>query len=265
MRFMNGDNPAAEMEDGTQHGGNYGCPRCDGNINSSYDLEYTLQRKYKTLEDKTKLILAGPVGRKVSLHPFKDMKVNDLKSELQARGGSVEGKKEDLQKELFSMLGGTTRLPALLHNGANGDVSVQELNIENYEVLYFEALHCSMNPIKNLLQELPHHITDIDTIIKLKEILAIQYSKDKMRGVDFRKTLLFVQIALYAIATREVRLLLVTLCEMIEIYYAQDETRSPKLIVRLQNLCWRHAILCRRVLTPPQSLTYRKLFGTSYA
>ena len=49
MRFMNGDNPAAEMEDGTQHGGNYGCPRCDGNINSSYDLEYTLQRKYKTL------------------------------------------------------------------------------------------------------------------------------------------------------------------------------------------------------------------------
>ena len=86
-----------------------------------------------------------------------------------------------------------------------------------------------------------------------------------MRGVDFRKTLLFVQIALYAIATREVRLLLVTLCEMIEIYYAQDETRSPKLIVRLQNLCWRHAILCRGVLTPPQSLTYRKLFGTSYA
>ena len=261
MRFMNGDNPAAEMEDGTQHGGNYGCPGCDGNINSSYDLEYTLQRKYKTLEDKTKLILAGPAGRKGSLHPFKDMKVNDLKSELQARGGSVEGKKEDLQKELFSMLGGTTRLPALLHNGANGDVSVQELNIENYEVLYFEALHCSMNHIKNLLQELPHHITDIDTLIKLKEILAIQYSKDKMRGVDFRKTLIFVTIALYPIATREVRLLLVTLCEMIEIYYAQDETRSPKMILRLHNLCWRHAILCRTVLTPPQSLTYRKLFG----
>ena len=109
------------------------------------------------------------------------------------------------------MLGGTTRLPALLHNGANGDVSVQELNIENYEVLYFEALHCSMNHIKNLLQELPHHITDIDTLIKLKEILAIQYSKEKMRGVDFRKTLIFVTIALYPIATREVRLLLVTL------------------------------------------------------
>ena len=109
------------------------------------------------------------------------------------------------------MLGGTTRLPALLHNSENRDVYVQEPNIERYEVLYFEALHCSMNHIKNLLQELPHHITDIDKFIKLKEILAIQFSKDKIRGVDVRKILIFVTIALYPMATREVRLLLVTL------------------------------------------------------
>ena len=62
MRFMNGDNPAAEMEDGTQHGGSYGCPGCDTNINNSADLEYSLQRKYKTLETKNKLILSGPAG-----------------------------------------------------------------------------------------------------------------------------------------------------------------------------------------------------------
>ena len=57
------------------------------------------------------------------------------------------------------------------------------------------------------------------------------------------------------------KLLLVTLCEMIEIYYAQEENRSPKIILCLHNLCWRHAIQCRRVLTPPKKLTYRKLFG----
>ena len=33
------------------------------------------------------------------------------------------------------------------------------------------------------------------------------------------------------------------------------------MILRLHNLCWRHEISCQRVLTPPQSLTYRKLFG----
>ena len=117
-----------------------------------------------------------------------------------------------------------------------------------------------MNHTKNVLQELPHHITDIDTLIKLKEILSIQYSKDKLKGVDYRKTLIYVTIALYPLANRQIRLLLVTLCEMIEIFYTPDDARSPKMILCLHNLCWRHAIQCRRMLTAPQSLTYRKLF-----
>ena len=82
MRFINGDNPATEMEDGIHHGGDYGCPGCDGNINSSYDLEYNLQRTYKTLECKRNLVLSGPAGRKGRLHPFKNMKVGELKAEL---------------------------------------------------------------------------------------------------------------------------------------------------------------------------------------
>ena len=52
MRFMNGDNPAAALEDGTQRGGHFGCVGCDGNINNSHDLAYSLERKYKTLEEK---------------------------------------------------------------------------------------------------------------------------------------------------------------------------------------------------------------------
>lgn len=165
MRFMNGDNPDTEMEDGTQHGGDYGCPGCDGNINSSYDLQYNLQRTYKTLECKRNLVLSGPAGRKGRLHLFKNMKVGELKAELKGRGRSGEGKRKELQKELSGILGRTTRIPALLHPG---DVSVEELNLQRYEVLFFEALHCSMNHIKNALQELPHHITDIDSLIKLK-------------------------------------------------------------------------------------------------
>lgn len=77
MRFMIGDNPAAEMEDGTQHEGNYGCPGCDGNINSSHDLEYSLQRRYKTLSAKKTLFSLGLLEKK-DFHPFKDMKVEEL-------------------------------------------------------------------------------------------------------------------------------------------------------------------------------------------
>jgi len=64
-----------------------------------------------------------------------------------------------------------------------------------------------MNHIKNVLQELPHHITDIDTLIKFKETLAVQMSKDKLRGVDYQKTLTYITIALYQFANREVKLL----------------------------------------------------------
>ena len=256
---MNGDNPAFEMEDGTQHGGHFGCVGCDGNINSSYDLAYTFQRRYRTLQEKQDLVKSGPAGRKLGLHPFKNMKINELKNELAARGLSTEGSRQELQKELSEVLGGSTRIPALLHG--NESVSVNDLNLQSYEVLCFEALHCSMNHIKNVLQELPHHITDIDTLIKFKEILNIQLSKEKIRGVDYRKTLIFLTIALYTQANFEIKALLVTLCEMIEIFYSQDEKRSPKMILRLHNLCWRHAIQCRRVLTPTRILTYRKLFG----
>ena len=56
---------------------------------------------------------------------------------------------------------------------------VEGLNLQSYEVLYFEALHCFMNHIKNILEEIPHHISDNDTLIKLKEILAVQLNKEK--------------------------------------------------------------------------------------
>lgn len=64
---------------------------------------------------------------------------------------------------------------------------MDELDLQNYEVLCFEALQCAMNHIKNIFQGLPHHITDMDTLIKLKEFLSIQLSKEKLRGVDYRK------------------------------------------------------------------------------
>lgn len=129
-------------------------------------------------------------GKKRQLHPFKDLKVDALPVELTARGIPTTNKnKPELTKDLNEILDGTTRIPALLF----GDeaVTVESLNLEAYKVLYFEALHCSMNHIKNILEELPHHISDIDTLINPKDILAVQLNKEKMRGKTYRKTLFF--------------------------------------------------------------------------
>ena len=105
MRFMNGDNPAVEMEDGTQHGRHFGCVGCDGNINRNYHLAYTFQRRHQTLLKKQDLVKSAPAGRKLGLHPFKNMKINELNNELAARGLSTEGSRQELQKELSEVLG----------------------------------------------------------------------------------------------------------------------------------------------------------------
>lgn len=167
-------------------------------------------------------------GKKSQLHPFKDLKVDALPVEPTARGIPTANKnKPELTKDLNEILDGTTTIPALLF----GDeaVTVESLNLEAYEVLHFEALHCSMNHIKNILEELPRHISDIDTLIKPKDILAVQLNKEKMREKNYRKTLFFLTIALNQKATRDVRVLLVTLCEMVEIFYCREKKEVPKI------------------------------------
>ena len=59
MRFMNGDNPAANFECGNQHGGNYGCPSCDGHLSMCHNLDYMAQRKYRTLTEWQQQVLVG--------------------------------------------------------------------------------------------------------------------------------------------------------------------------------------------------------------
>ena len=80
MRFMNGDNPAANFECGNQHGGHYGCPGCDGHLSMCHNLDYMAQRKYRTLTEWQQQVLLGRKRKEAKqlLNPFKDLKVNEL-------------------------------------------------------------------------------------------------------------------------------------------------------------------------------------------
>ena len=262
MRFMNGDNPSVEFEDGTQKGGHRGCVGCDGDMRRSDDFEYMSHRKYKTLEEKQKLVFAGTEGKKGGLHPFKNLKVAQLRSELQARGEDDSGPKQQLQERIAEVLGGTTRLPALLYGDSR--LKLEELNLDQYEVLFFEPLHCCLNHISHVLEELPHHITDVETLVTLKETLSIALTKDKLRCTDYRRALLQVTILLAGKAEESVMELLTTLAEMMGTFYAKEDSRNPRQILRLANLSFRHALAVRTVLTPPKTMTSRKLHGIYY-
>lgn len=58
--------------------------------------------------------------------------------------------------------------------------------------------------------------------------------------------------------------LLTTLAEMMGTFYAKEESRNPKQILRLANLAFKHALAMRAVLTPPKTMTQRKLYGIYY-
>lgn len=107
------------MEDGTQNGGHYGCPGCDGNINSSYDLEYSFQRinffNKKPFQKKKNYYKRVHQERKTAQTLSKTLKLKNSEKSYK-RGVWIVQKKDDMQKDLAEVLGGTVRLPALLSN-----------------------------------------------------------------------------------------------------------------------------------------------------
>ena len=78
MRFMNGDNPSVEFEDGTQKGGHFGCSGCGGDMRWAYEYDYMAFLKYRTLEEKQNLILKGTFGKSDATCPFKSLKVEQI-------------------------------------------------------------------------------------------------------------------------------------------------------------------------------------------
>lgn len=62
MRFMNGDNPAVEFEDGIQKGGHFVCSRCGGDMRRASEYHYMAHQKYQNLEEKQSLVLKGKFG-----------------------------------------------------------------------------------------------------------------------------------------------------------------------------------------------------------
>ena len=181
-----------------------------------------------TLEEKQNLVPTGPDVKKGGLYPFKNLKIEQLRGELRARGEDESGTKQQLQQKLTELLRGTCRVPALLYG--ESQFSLEEINLNQYEVLFFEPLHCCLNHILHALEELSHHITDVDTLLTLKETLHCP-KKHNLCSTEYRQALLQVTILLTGKADNSVMDLLTTLAEMMGIFNAKEDTRCPKQIL----------------------------------
>ena len=260
MRLMNGDKPAVEFESGNQKGGHYACPGCDTHMSMVHDYTYTKYRHYRTLEERKSLVLAGKFGKLKKVDPFKGLKKAEVISELKARKEGISGCKKDLDLRLQEILCGATNVPPLLSENH----TVEDLNLQAYEVLSFEPLHDTMNHISNVIKELPHHITDPKVLITIKQVVSVIFDKEKVRGTDYRRALLKLTAAILGDVSQEVQDLLLSFIEMTKVFYAHDDERCPRQILWLYNLSWLHSKVVSKVLCPPKALTYRKLFGIYY-
>ena len=156
IRFFTGDKPAQSFERGTQQGGHYKCGGCGVKSSMIGDLAHSLRCKWRSLQDLQTLVLARKYGNKPgSSKPFEDLKAQEVRDELRARGVlDVAKPVKELRPQLASLLRGAQRVPTLLIH--NPKQSLTALNLHNYTIIDCEPLHALKGHLLNLFAELPY-------------------------------------------------------------------------------------------------------------
>ena len=192
--------------------------------------------------------------------PLQDLRVNDLRKELQARGhDNLDQHKPELQKDLKHILKGVNRVPSLLL--LNPQQSLQDLHLTNYSIVNCEPLHDVKGHLANLLEELPALLPS-EQREKCTDLLKAKLGA-KISGADMRSTV----ITLYNLLVKEnanqwVLQLLHSIIKVSQILYSDEEKRNPKQVLSLHNNAWLHMELCKDLIPVPKSISKRKMYGT---
>ena len=83
-----------------------------------------------------------------------------------------------MESNLKEVLRGIQRVPALCF--PQQECSLQELNLENYEVLPVETLHDLKEHINNIFKELPKHLNDEEKVLFGETMEAVLSTKQKL-------------------------------------------------------------------------------------
>ena len=134
--------------------------------------------------------------------------------------------------------------------------------LESYEVLPCEPLHDVNNHIENLNIELPRHLKKEEKML-MEEVISLTFErKETKRGVDYRKSLIKVTIALNGKINNDVYQILLSFCEIQHILYLEEANRTIENILRLHNQILLHSCLLKYVVgANPKGLTSRCFYG----
>ena len=171
---------------------------------------------------------------------------------------------KDFQELLIKEMHGIQRLPAVLFQ--NPTDNLDGLFLQHYEILNNKPLHDVSHHTQNLYEEIPNHLSKYFKQ-SLKKIIHNSFNrKEAKNSSNYRERLLILCVWLTEkhpghFATE----IFTTLVEIQEILYATDQHRNRVFILRLDNICFKHAMLLKIHLQGClKPLTSRKFFGSYY-
>lgn len=194
------------------------------------------------------------------INPMDNLKVQDLRLELQLRGIVTDNKKKpQLERDFNELRMGITNVPALLQGVP--DVPLCELGLEHYEISPVEPLHDIKGHLSNLIDELRKSLSG-EVQRQVEGVCSAALGKETLRCSDYRKGVIFILLTLQTLQpSSPVTALFQTAVEITEILYSNPSKRTPQLILRLHNLAFVHAKLCTDIFGNPKTMSSRRMFG----
>lgn len=150
--FFHGDKPAQQFEAGNNRG-HYPCVTCEAPADRFNDLSFCYRCDTRSVADRQKFMLAGILRKEMQPKPFDNLRVDKLRSELQSRGVDTIGQlRHELDDTFRSICKGRVSFPALF--SPSPDQSLEDLNLQHYEVCCVEPLHNFKGHLGHLFAEL---------------------------------------------------------------------------------------------------------------
>ena len=152
------------------------------------------------------------------------------------------------------------RLPSLI----NSDRNLLFTFLSNYEILGCEPLHDVKQHIDNLYAELPSHLSKTEKKIMEDTILNSFSQKELKRGVDYRRSLVYLNSKLNGKIDKTIFGILSTLCEIQRILYGEERERTIENVIRLHNLVFLHKCLIDDVVGDTPKIVRKRVFRGKY-
>ncbi|KAF6027618.1 hypothetical protein EB796_014070 [Bugula neritina] len=189
-------------------------------------------------------------------------------SELIARGVPLSYKEKglDLKHKLCEELKGVKRPPAILCSDDSGGIDIDE-----YEISKAEPLHDFKNIINKVMRELVYATEDsnLKQIIS-KILLTLKVANREMKGRDCRLNLIKVtgllQQHIEVANCNKICKMLLALVELQQLAYADENKRTPKMILRAYNQSYVFATTYISLFCGNSSVSssQRSLFGMPF-